>query len=153
VEHDAWLPRGASGGPVVGADATVIAIDTHRRRDGFYVARVVTPELRHLLDELAEGRMPDRPSLGIAVTPPDVARRLRSAVGLDDRDGVLVREVDPDGAGARAGLRPGDLIVVVDDAPLTSTDDLQAVLAGGGVERLRLGVVRGAEELELVAEW
>ena len=35
--------------------------------------------------------------------------------------GVRVRELDPDGPAARAGLRAGDLITRCDDEPVTTT--------------------------------
>lgn len=150
-EHDARMPRGASGGPVLDTAGRLLGIDTHRRRDGFYVAMPATTDLRSRIDRLAEGEVPPRARLGIAVAPPHVARRLRAAVGLDERDGILVREVEPDGPAAAAGIASGDLLVAVDGTELASVDDLQAALATatGSIE---LTVVRGAEERTVVVE-
>ena len=44
------------------------------------------------------GASPHR--LGVAIAPPRVARRLRSAVGLPERDGLLVRAVEDEQPGA-----------------------------------------------------
>ncbi len=144
-EHDARLPRGASGGPVLDVDGQLVGIDTHRRRDGFYVAVAATAELASRLDGLAEGEVPPRPRLGIAVAPPHVARRLRAAVGLPEQDGVLVREVEEDGPAAAAGIAAGDLVTAVDDQPITSVDDLHAALASA-TGTLSVTLVRGAEQ-------
>ena len=147
VEHTAPLPRGSSGGPLVDADGTLLGLNTHRRGEGFYLARPASPELRSRVDSLDAGEAVTRPRLGIAVAPPELARRLRRAVGLDERSGLLVRNVDEDGPADRAGLQRGDLIVTVDGDPLRTSDDLFAALdtvATGG--ELTLGVVRGAEE-------
>ena len=43
---------------------------------------------------------------------PHVARRLRRSVGLPERDGLLVRDVEEGSPAARAGIVEGDLIVV-----------------------------------------
>lgn len=150
-EHDARLPRGASGGPVLDTTGRLLGIDTHRRRDGFYVAMPATTDLLSRIDGLAEGVVPARARLGIAVAPPHVARRLRAAVGLAERDGILVREVEPDGPAAAAGIASGDLLVAVDGAELGSVDDLQAALATA-TGPLELTVVRGTDERTVVVE-
>jgi serine protease Do len=79
-----------------------------------------------------------------------VARRLRGAVGLPERDGLLVRGVVEDSPADRAGLRRGDLLVAVDGTPLETLDALFALLdAVPAPERLTLTVLRGSDELEV----
>lgn len=149
VEHTAPLGRGSSGGPIVDAGGRVVGIDTHRRGDGFYLAIPASPALRELIDTLARGEAPVRRRLGIAVAPPEVAARLRAAVGLPPRDGVLIRGVEEDGPGAAAGLRVGDLLVASGERALTRPDDLLRLLDEAGAADLTLTVVRGADELEV----
>lgn len=147
VEHTAPLPRGSSGGPLVDRSGRLLGINTHRRGEGFYLAVPTGAELRGRVDALARGETPSRPTLGIAIAPPAVARRLRGAVGLDDREGLLVREVDPQGAAGHAGVRRGDLLVAAGGRTLRGGDDLLDVLESlGAGEALELRVVRGAEE-------
>jgi serine protease Do len=145
VEHTAPLRRGSSGGPIVDVDGRVVGIDTHRRGDGFYLAIPTSAALRDRVERLRQGEAPVRRRLGIAVAPAEVARRLRAAVGLGERDGLLVREVTEDGAAATAGVQVGDLIVTADGAALRSPDDLLAAVDAAETS-LRLGLVRGAEE-------
>ncbi|MGH8904868.1 MAG: S1C family serine protease [Egibacteraceae bacterium] len=150
VEHTAPLARGSSGSPLVDAQGRLAGINTHRRGDGFYLAVPATPELRERLEALGRGEAPHRVRLGVAVAPAHVARRLRGAVGLPPRDGLLVRGVEEDGPAARAGVRPGDLIVEAAGQPVTSGDELHALLDGlepGASLVLRL--VRGADELDV----
>jgi len=148
VEHTAPLGRGSSGGPLVDAEGRLVAINTHRPGDGLYLARPATQALRDRVEALARGEAPVRRRLGVALTPPPVARRLRAAVGLPDRDGVLVRDVAENSPAAAAGLLRGDLIVSAGGAHVTSFDALlSAVDAVGGDGVLSLGVLRGTEEI------
>lgn len=154
VEHTAPLARGSSGSPLVDAHGRLAGINTHRRGDGFYLAVPATPELRERLGALGRGEAPHRVRLGVAVAPAYVAHRLRGAVGLPPRDGLLVRGVEEDGPAARAGVRPGDLIVEAAGQPVTGGDELHALLddleahAGPGAS-LALRLVRGADELDV----
>jgi serine protease Do len=150
LEHTAPLPRGSSGGPVVDAEGRVLGINTHRLGDGFYLALPADAALRERVDALARGESRTRPLLGVALAPAKAARHLRRAVGLPERDGLLVRAVADASPAADAGIREGDLLVAADGSPLASADDLHAVLdglaPGAGV---RLQVVRGVDELDV----
>jgi serine protease Do len=145
VEHTAPLVRGSSGGPVANADGRVIGLNTHRIGRGFYVARPIDEALRATIDDLASGKSVVRPRLGIALAPPEVAAKLRASVGLPEREGLLVRGVEPEGPAANAGIAEGDLLVAAGDAPLTSIEALHDAL-GSASETLTLTVVRGTEE-------
>jgi serine protease Do len=152
MEHTAPVGRGSSGGPVVDLQGRVVGIDTHRRGDGFYLALPVSASLRERLEVLSRGEAPVRRHLGVAIAPTEVTRRLRSAVGLTDRTGVLVREVEDDSPAARAGLREGDLVVGAGDSPVTRPDDLLEAVDRGD-DPLLLAIVRGEQELELTVSF
>lgn len=148
IEHTAPLPRGSSGGPLVDPEGALLGVNTLRLDGGLILAVPATAATRDRVLLLARGEAPVRHRLGVAVAPPRVARRLRRAVGLPERDGLLVRVVDADGPAGRAGVERGDLIVAADERELGSVDDLYAALdevppAGGEVE---LTVVRGTDE-------
>jgi serine protease Do len=83
----------------------------------------------------------------VAAAPPRMARRLRGAVGLPERDGILVRAVEPGSPAARAGLERGDLIVAAGGEGLEGIDALYTALDGAQADgQLELTVVRGTEE-------
>ena len=92
--------------------------------------------------------MPSVSVPGVAIAPAHVARRLRGAVGLPERDGLLVRGVVEDSPAGRAGLERGDLLVAAGDAPLTSVDDLFELLDEGRPS-ITLRVLRGTEERDV----
>ena len=82
----------------------------------------------------------DLPRLGAVLSPAHVTIAMRRAVGLPPVAGLLVREVEPDGPAAAAGLRTGDVL------ELRSIAELHAALREG---RLEVGVVRGVERLRV----
>jgi serine protease Do len=148
IEHTAPLPRGASGGPVVDSGGRLLGINTNRLGDGFYLALPADAELRQRLDALGRGEATARPRLGVGIAPARVARQLRRAVGLPERDGLLVRVVEDGGPADRAGLRTGDLVVEAGGRPVTDADELYEVLDQVGEDQtLTLRVVRGTDEL------
>jgi serine protease Do len=153
IEHTAPLARGSSGGPVVDAQGRLVGIDTHRAGDGFYLALPADEQLQTRIDALGRGEVPRRPRLGIAVAPPQVARRLRRSVGLAERDGLLVHAVEEGGPADRAGIRPGDLVVSAAGAPVTTVDELAAALEGADPgAAVAVLVVRGADELAVAVD-
>jgi DNA-binding MarR family transcriptional regulator len=85
------------------------------------------------------------PRLGVAVAPAAVASRMRRAVGLPDRHGILVLKVKRSSAADTAGLARGDLVTGAGGADVRTIGDLhRAVRHARGT--LALDVVRGAEE-------
>jgi serine protease Do len=146
LEHTAPLARGSSGGALVDADGKVVGLNTHRLGDGFYLALPTDAALQGRIDRLIAGESPVRRRLGVALAPAHAAKRLRAAVGLPERDGLLIRGVEEGSPAAAAGLRSGDLIVEVGGRPVATPDDLFAALE---VTETHLSVVvaRGGDEV------
>jgi serine protease Do len=148
IEHTAPLPRGSSGGPLVDTEGKLIGLNAVRRDGGFILALPADAALRRRVDELARGEAAERPRLGVALAPPRVARRMRAAVGLPEREGLLVRGVVEGSPASKASVERGDLLVRAGGRPLAGMDDLFDALDQAG-DKLTLGIVRGTEEREL----
>jgi serine protease Do len=150
LEHSALLPRGGRGGPLLTTDGALVGINALRRPGGLILALAADADLRARVDALARGESaPPRPTLGVVLTPPPVARRLRAAVGLPERAGVLVRDVVPGSPAARAGLGAGDLVVAAGERAVDGPRALRDALRSAAGEPLGLTVVRGVEEREV----
>ena len=87
-------------------------------------------------------------SVGVALAPAHVARRMRRAVGLPDRPGLLIQAVERDSPAARAGLREGDLLVAASGRELHSVAQLQVALTRAK-RTLTLDAVRGVDQVRL----
>jgi len=147
LEHTAPLAPGSSGSALVDADGRLLGINTNRLANAFYLALPADEALRQRIAALQRGETAERPRLGIGIAPNWVARRMRRAVGLPDRDGVLVREVEDGSAAHAAGIAEGDLIVAAGGRPIHEPDDVYDALgAVGPAGSLSLRIVRGTEE-------
>jgi S1-C subfamily serine protease len=139
IEHTAPVPRGAGGGPLLDEKGRLLGLNAVRLEEGLILA-LPGARIRARLDTLADegARAPRR--LGVAIVPPRAARRLRRAVGLPEREGILVRAVQ----------QRGDLIVSLQDSEIASLDALFGALDAAPLEQpIPVRVVRGEEEREL----
>jgi serine protease Do len=147
VEHTAPLPRGSSGGPLIDTSGQLLGINSVRVDGGLILAIPADAALRERIESLGRGEEPRRARLGVAIAPPRVAKRLRRAVGLPERDGVLVRGVEDGSPASGAGIARGDLIAVAGGREVDRVEvlyeALDAARANGKVE---LTIVRGTEE-------
>jgi serine protease Do len=153
IEHTAPLPRGSSGGPLVNPEGNLVGINSLRLDGGLILAVPAAAAVKERVLLLARGEAAAPHRLGVAIAPPRVARRLRSAVGLPERAGLLVRGVEEGGPADRAGVEKGDLIVVAGGTPTENVEALYTALdsvpaAGGDLE---LTVVRGTDERTVTA--
>lgn len=146
VEHTAPLMPGSSGGPIVDTEGRVRGINTIRLGGGFFGAIAADPEFQERVERLGRGQVTSRRRIGIGIAPPFVARRLRQAVGLPERDGLLVRDVEVDSPAAAAGIQEGDLIVKAADRDIREVDDLFEAIASVTDAPLSLTLVRGTKE-------
>jgi serine protease Do len=148
IEHTAPIARGGSGSVLVNADGELVGVNTHRLGDGFYLAVPSDKRTKDRVAKLVAGESPRDLRLGVALARPDVAQQLRRSVGLADRNGLLVRAVNPDSPAAKAGIKEGDLLVTANGNPLTAVADLESTLHGiaADVSTVSIGLVRGADE-------
>jgi serine protease Do len=155
IEHTAPLPRGSSGGPLVDSAGNLLGINSLRLDGGLILAVPADAAVKERILSLARGEGVEPHRLGVAIAPPRVARRLRSAVGLPERAGLLVRAVEEGGPADRAGVEKGDLIVAAGGTPTDSVEALYTALdtipATGG--ELELTVVRGTDERTVTASF
>jgi serine protease Do len=148
IEHTAPLPPGSGGGPLLDEDGRLLGVNAVRLTHGLILA-LPGARIRTRLQDLSTGRTHEPRRLGVAVVSPRIARRLRRAVGLPERDGVLVRAVEPGSAADRAGLERGDLIVALGGREIDSLDALFGALDAAAGQPLALRIVRGEQERDV----
>jgi serine protease Do len=154
IEHTAPLPRGSSGGPLVDTDGGLVGLNALRLEGGLILAVSATEGVKERALRMARGEASSRARLGVAVAPPRLARRMRRAVGLPEREGLLVRAVEDGGPADSAGIERGDLLVAAAGRELTGVDALYEVLDGVSPgDTIDLTVVRGTDERTVTAQF
>jgi S1-C subfamily serine protease len=157
VQTDAAINPGNSGGPLLDSSGRLIGVNAAIRSPsgasagiGFAIpvdaVNWVVPEL------IAYGKL-RRPSLDLEVANPYWSQRL----GIEQ--GLLILDIAPGGAAAKAGLQPtkrtrrgeiilGDIIVALDAQPIRAPGDLRLALERKQPgETIQLTVVRARREL------
>lgn len=131
VQTDAPLNPGNSGGPLVAGSGKVVGINTATilPAQGLCFAIGIDTALDVAVRLMRDGRV-RRSRLGLASQTVPIETRLRRALGITQRSGVLVSEAAPGGPAAQAGLQPGDVVIGFAGAPVASVDDLHRLLTG-----------------------
>ena len=145
IEHTAPLLPGSSGGPIVDLEGRLLGLNTNRLGEGFYLAIPADESFKQRVDSLARGETPRRARLGVGLAPADVASGLRRAVGLPEREGLLIRAVEEGGPADAAGMKEGDLLVEAGDKAIKDFDGLFDALETANGE-LAVTIVRGVDE-------
>jgi S1-C subfamily serine protease len=151
IQTDAALNPGNSGGALVDGRGRVVGINTAVAGVGLGLAVPINDVTRQIVAALMRDGRVRRAWVGIAggarPLPPVVSHAVGRASGLE------VVEVIEGSPAARAGLRPEDLVIAVDEEPVGGVADLQRLLTADRIDRpVELAIVRGGthRRLELV---
>ncbi|MEX2621167.1 MAG: trypsin-like peptidase domain-containing protein [Egibacteraceae bacterium] len=149
IQTDAPINPGNSGGPLVGGDARLIGINSAILTTGGAPGNagvgfaIPADTAVAIADELIERGFVRHPLLG--VQGGDLSDELAERLGVDE--GAYVQEVQPGTPAEEAGLQADDVIVAVDDVPITSMTDLVIEVRGKSVgEQVTVTYIRNAEE-------
>src|ERR1700730_15036549 len=127
IQTDAALNPGNSGGALADWQARLIGVNTAVAGMGLGLAVPMNRTTEAILSALMRNGRVRRAYLGIAggnrALPPAVAQKLGRKAGVE------VQEVVSGSPAAGGGLRSGDIIVSVADAPVAKAGDLQRLMA------------------------
>ncbi|HWT22340.1 MAG TPA: trypsin-like peptidase domain-containing protein [Solirubrobacteraceae bacterium] len=148
IQTDAALNPGNSGGALVDGRANVVGINTAVAGIGLGLAVPVNATTRGIIAALMRDGRVRRAWIGIAGGARPLPPRVAAALGRER--GVEVVEVVEGSPAARAGLRPEDLVVAVEEAPVHGVDDLQRLMTAERIDReVVVEVVRDGERRRL----
>lgn len=153
IQTDAAINPGNSGGPLVDMDGDLVGVNTAilsrsgtSSGVGFAIPAATVKQV--LSAALGGGHTVVRPWLGVRAQ--DVTGEIARSMGMSGPRGVLVADVWPGSAAARAGLRNGDVIVAIGGQPVNddgaATYQFGAQRVGSSVP---VTVLRGGKEQTL----
>jgi S1-C subfamily serine protease len=145
IQTDAALNPGNSGGPLVAGTGEVIGINTAMIGGAQNLCFAVSSNTAMFVvgEIIAHGRV-RRAHLGIAAQTLPLPRRLALALDLGPQ-AVRIGEVAPGGPADQCGLTAGDILIALDEQPITGADDLVRFLTSNVIgRRLEAKVIRGS---------
>ena len=146
IQTDAAINMGNSGGALIDARGRLIGINSailSPSRGNIGIGFAIPINLASfIMNSLAEHGKVARGDLGLksdSLTP-DVAAQL----GLTrETRGVIITDIDPDGPAEKGGLERADVILAVNDHPISTWEELRLVIAQSiPGSRARLKIVR-----------
>ena len=143
IQTDAAISLGNSGGPLIDAQGRVVGITTAVSAQAANIGFAVPiGQVIPILDQLRERGRVSRGYIGVGLT--NLTPGLRRALGLNNvAGGAIVHDVEPETPAERAGLRPYDVIVSVDNVPVRTDEDLiRHIAARTPGTTTNLGVIR-----------
>lgn len=152
IQTDASINPGNSGGALVNLKGQLVGINTaifsqSGASHGIGFAIPINLALRIMEQILNTGEV-KRGFLGVSIQ--DITPQLAEAFGLTKKSGALINKVLKDSPADKAGLLPGDIVILIDGKKIRNANDVRnriGLLPVG--ERIKFKLLREGKEFEL----
>ena len=147
IQTDAAINPGNSGGPLVDMSGAVVGMNTAiytqsmgSQGVGFAMPSNILAKVYN--DLIGPEHKVIRGSIGIQF-PAQTSSAVSRVYGFSS-GGVIVGSIVPNGGAAKAGLKPGDILLTIDGRHIKDGDDLVADISGRKVgSSVEIGYMRG----------
>jgi serine protease Do len=151
IQTDAPINPGSSGGPLVDTQGRLVGINTFifsqsggSEGIGFAIPANVINRIYADFRKTGHTHHGRIGILALTVTP-----SLAAGLQLARDWGAILEDVEPDGPADRAGLKPGDFVMLVDSVAIRDVHQLQMTVDRHAVgESLKVSALRGTEKIE-----
>ena len=157
IQTDAAINMGNSGGALVDAKGRLVGINSaiiSTSRGSIGIGFAIPINLAaSVMQSLIETGTVSRGFLGISAqaVPAEDAETLGLAKGTR---GVLILEVTPGAPADKAGLKRGDVVLTIEDKPVTSWEDLRLIIAETAPgSKVKLTISRNGKPLAVGRCW
>ena len=129
IQTDAAINPGNSGGPLVDANGQVIGINTFifstsRGSEGIGFAIPIDRAKNIISDLISKGKVV-KGWVGIKVQ--DLTQLLASSLGIEEKEGAIITEVDKGSPAEKAQIKRGDLITEINGEKVRNKADFQGI--------------------------
>jgi len=153
IQTDAAINPGNSGGALVDTQGKLVGINTAiYSRDGgnLGIGFAISADMaQQVMQSLIKSGKVSRGFIGVELQ--DVNAAIAESLSLPTAEGSIVASLQPDGPADKAGMKVGDVIVAVNQAPSRNTAELLSLVAAlspgdkAKIEVLRNGQRTGLE--------
>ena len=155
IQTDAAINPGNSGGALVDAHGNLVGINTAifsksggSQGIGFAIPSSLARQV--MQDLIAHGRV-IRGWLGVEVQ--ELTPRLAESFGVGERAGLVVAGIFRNGPAHQAGLQPGDIILQLEEEPVTtSRATMNRIARFKPGQDIAMGVLRNGHEMTITAK-
>jgi serine protease Do len=150
LQTDAALNPGNSGGPLIDLTGRVVGVNTaiisQSGGDQGLGLAISAKLARRVVDDLIKNGRVERGYMGVSIR--DVEERDLRRLHLEDTQGALIAEVEPDSPAARAGLKADDVVTRLGDRAVADQSAFRVVVAEtpAGTE-LPVNLIRGGKAI------
>lgn len=153
IQTDAAINPGNSGGPLVNVLGELVGMNTmiYSESGGSVGLGFAIPvdQIRNVISELREfGQIRRNYWTGIYIQ--DLDRMIAYSLNYPGTDGAVVTEVEPGSPGEKAGVKVADVIVQVNNQPVTNRKEIEELLLAEDLrvgDRLQMTLFRDGETI------
>ncbi len=149
VITDARLNSGYSGGPLVDVEGKMIGLNAAYVSSRGVAIRA--SKVRIVADQLAKDGAVNMAYLGIVTAEVSLPLEIGVRLGLAQEEGLIILSVENDTPAKRAGLLMGDIVVRLDDQPITNIHNLRRQLLKQDIigKPINLDIIRGEKKIQV----
>ncbi len=157
IQTDAAISSGNSGGPLLNAEGDVIGINTvifstaqSRQGSGSIGIGFSIPvnRVKKIANSLKKNKQIDRNYI-VGLEIKEMDEQIANYLDTELRQGVVIFGIRRDSPADKAGLAPGDIIMKIDDMPISKEEDyLISVLDAVAGQKLKFVILRDDRIIE-----
>ncbi|MDT8364374.1 MAG: Do family serine endopeptidase [Nitrosomonas sp.] len=152
IQTDAAINPGNSGGALTDTSGNLIGINTaiYSRTGGSLGIGFAIPvsAARQIMQQIIETGAVTRGWLGVSMQ--DITSELAESFGLKSLAGALVAGVLKNGPADEAGIKPGDILLAVNDVKIINSSEMLNAVAGlSPGEIVKLAILRNGMEQKI----
>jgi serine protease Do len=161
IQTDSAINHGNSGGPMIDTAGEVVGVNTalyNPEESGGFIGigfAIPADSARFVVDRLLDPKHPAPGWLGFTLQ--DLTEELALALAIGNAKGSIISAVDEPGPAIAAGLRPGDVLLAIDD--MKSTDSrayMRTIVQFPVGQKVKLTIWREGKREDIgatVGEW
>ena len=147
IQTDASINPGNSGGPLLNMDGDVVGINTAIIRSGQGIGFAIPSDLAlGIINQLKTSGEVSRGWLGISMQ--DITKEIADYYNIKQGQGVLIADVFKGHPADKAGIKPGDILLKINNQKIYSAKDLSRAIAGFGADKkIKVTIVRQEKQI------